>query len=537
MRVVAAAVVVAIGLLGVACSDGSDGTTTTSIDGATVTGTGPRDGGTLAVAVAAPPARWSPTAGEWSASELEAARAVYDTLLARDENDTPVPELLERITPSSNAAIWTLTVREGVTFHDGTVLDSSIVAFALDAQRAAPSTAALLAPIASVVATDARTVVVTMTSPWSTFPQLLTGRIGTIALPATTLGLTPTPIGTGPFSFGTIEPDGTVAFVRNTTYWKKGFPHLDGVRFVPIPEAADRVTAVVEGRVGMSPVDDPRQLARLADLPGRDSRYTIHEDRNAEKPKVSILLDTGRAPFDRIAARRAVSLATDRQQILEQAFSGEGTIARGLVSDTSPWFTDHGSPGRDLERARKEVADYVAETGQPLTFHLLVPPDTILARVASVWRVQLASAGIDVVVDPVDDGAIALSTLTGQFQATLGIGFSDAHPDSYEPFFRGIPAEQQAITPNLTRYINPLITKAFADARSTTDAARQIDDYRTVQDQVFVDLPVLFLVQLREIVLTTTKVRDVGGWSTGSGDGALSRDGATISLTKVWLAN
>jgi len=531
-------VAVAIGLLATACGGGSDGSTTvTTGDGGSIAGTGPHDGGTLSIAVASAPTRWSPTTGDWTTSELQAARAVYDTLLERDANDNPSPGLLEKAVASSNGSVWTLTLRPDVLFSDGTPLDAGIVAFALDSQRLSPSSSALLSPIASIATPDASTVVVTMYSPWTTFDQLLTGRIGTIALPATIRGEITTPIGTGPFTYSAVEPDGTVVVVRNTGYWRKGQPHLDAVRFVTIPEAADRVDAVVDGRVGMTAVDEPRQLARIEQLPGGSNRFVIHEDRNAEKPKVSILLDTGRAPFDRISARRAVSYATDRQQILERAFAEQGTIARGIMSDTSPWFTDHGTPTRDLERARREVAEYEAETGEPLTFHLLVPPNTTLERVASLWKIQLAAAGIEVEIDPVDRATIDLATFTGQYQSALGVGFSNAHPDAYEPFFRGIPAEQQALTTNLTRYINPLITRAFADARSTTDATRQLDDYRTLQDQVFVDVPVLFLVQMRDVVLTSPTIRDVGGWSTGSGDPALSDDTVTISLARVWIAD
>lgn len=534
-----AVLVVSMAVLAVAGCSGSNASpaaTTESTDSAITAPSGPIDGGTLDIAVAAAPSKWAPNSGPWTTDELQAARAVYDRLMVRDSNDQPVPELLSKASANSNFTSWTLVVREGVTFSDGSPLTSEIVAFNLRAQQADPSNADLLAPISAITTPDAQTVVVSMFTPWSTFPQLLTTRLGTIAAPATLLGFDPRPIGTGPFVWFGVDEAGITIVVKNPTYWKKGLPHLDGVRFLPIPEAADRVTAALEGKVGMVAIDEPRQLQRLETVPNREGKITLHDDRNAERPKVNIAFETGRAPFDRISARRAVALATDRTEILSKAFAGQGSIARGMVSDTSPWFVDHSRSARDLDRARKQVEEYTKETGVPLAFRLLVAPDTTLERVASLWRGQLEEVGIDMTIDLVDPQTLSLAAVLGQFQAILQVGFDSSHPDAYEPLFRGIPAQQSVVSGNTTRYISPLVTKSFADARTTADVTRQVDDYGTIQEQVAIDIPYLFLVQVREVVVTTPKLRDVTNWSSGSGAGGLGQEDATVSLAQMWLA-
>lgn len=493
------------------------------------------DGGSLAIAVPTAPGSWSPV-DRWTTADLQAARAVYDPLMVRDRNGRVVPELAEKVTSSSNHSVWTITVRSGIAFSDGTALDAAVVAANLQAQVAAPVNAGLLDPVSSITVTDRSTVVVTMYTPWSTFPEVLTTRIGYIAAPVTLAGFSRGPVGTGPFTWSRVEPDGSVVVVANRGYWRRGLPRLDEVRFVPIADAAERVDAVLAGRVQMVAVDEPRQLSRLDALANRDSTVVINEDRNAERPKVNIALETGRPPFDRVTARRAVALATDRAEILEKAFDGQGTIARGMVSDTSPWFTDLGGTGRDLDRARKLVEEYTAETGVPLTFRLFVPPDTTLQRVASLWRLQLSQAGIEVVVEPVEPGVVDLLGVTGQYQALVQIGFGAAHPDAYYPLFRGIAAEQSVVSTNITRYINPLVTKAFIDARSTMDSTRQVDDYRIVQEQVTVDVPYLFLVQVRQVILTTPAVRGLTSWTSASGSEGLGLDDATVALAQVRVA-
>jgi peptide/nickel transport system substrate-binding protein len=496
---------------------------------------GPRDGGTLDIGVPAALASWSPAGPAWSAAELQGARAVYDRLVTRDVDDVPVPDLAASVTPNADFTVWTVAVRPGVTFHDGTPLDAIAVAANLTAQRTAPDAAALLVPIASVQATNATTVVVTMATPWSTFPQVLTTQVGYIAAPSVLTGASATPIGTGPFAYTGVALDGSVTLTRNASYWKSGLPHLDAVRFVTIPEASARVDAVIDGTVDLVAVDEPRQLSRLDDL-GDASGVVVVDDRNGERPKVNLAFETGRPPFDHITAQRAVGLATDRDAILETVFDGQGTIARGMLSDASPWFSDHTAPARDVERARKQAEEYTKETGEPLSFKLLVPADPTLAHVASLWRVQLAQAGIDLQLEPVDEPTLVVATLLGQFQAALGVGFADPHPDLYEPLFRGIPAEQPAINTNITRYVNPVVTKAFADARQTVDVTRQVDDYRIVQEQLSVDDPYLFLVQVRSVVVVSSKVKDMTSWAAGSGDSSLVDEATTLSLAQVWLA-
>ena len=538
MARLSAVLVASMAVLAVTGCSGSNATpaaTTESTD-STIAPSGPVDGGTLDIAVAAAPSKWAPNSGPWTTDELQAARAVYDRLMVRDSNDQPVPELLSNVSANSNFTSWTLVVREGVSFSDGSPLTSEVVAFNLRAQQADPSNVDLLAPISAITTPDAQTVVVSMFTPWSTFPQLLTTRLGTIAAPATLLGFDPRPIGTGPFVWFGVDEAGITIVLKNSTYWKKGLPHLDAVRFLPIPEAADRVTAVLEGKVGMVAIDEPRQLQRLEAVQDREGKITIHDDRNAERPKVNIAFETGRAPFDRISARRAVALATDRAEILSKAFAGQGSIARGMVSDTSPWFVDHSSSGRDVERAKKLVEEYTEETGVPLTFRLLVAPGTTLERVASLWRGQLEEAGIDMAIDLVDPQVLSLAAVLGQFQAILQVGFDSSHPDAYEPLFRGIPAQQSVVSGNTTRYISPLVTKSFLDARTTADVTRQVDDYGTIQEQVAIDIPYLFLVQVREVVVTSPKLRDVTNWSSGSGTGGLGQDDATVSLAQMWLA-
>ena len=532
--------VVVVLALAVACSSSGPTSEPTASDPPSSTSSsttpegGPRAGGTLRIGVPATATSFAPAGRAWNAAELQTARGVYDRLMVRDNDDVAQPDLATAVSQSDDHTVWTITLRPGVVFHDGTPLDAAVVAANLEAQRSSPDAAALLAPIASVQVTDATTMVVLMATPWSTFDQVLTTQVGYVASLSTLAGASAVPIGSGPFSYAGVAMDGSTSLVKNPSYWKPGLPYLDQVTMVPIAEAADRVDAVLAHTVDLVAVDEPRQLSRVDDL-GDTPGVAIVEDRNGERPKVAIAFETGRAPFDHINARRAVGLATDREELLDKAFGKQGTIARSMLSDASPWFSDHTPPQRDLARSREEAAKYTAETGQQISFELLVPPDPTVAHVASMWRLQLAQAGIDVQIVPSDQAAIDAATLAGQYQTAIGVGFSDAHPDLYEPLFRGIPAVQPEMNTNITRYVNPAVTKAFADARQTVDIARQADDYRIVQEQLAVDDPYLFLIQVRSVSLAATTLRDLGSWVPGSGSSELGDEATTVSLTTPWF--
>ena len=511
----------------------------------------PVDGGVLRVASGPLPADLSPAASVWDTSAQQLARGLYDRLAVYDVNNLPRPELAESIESDATFTRWTIRVRRGVLFHDGTPFDASAVVANLEAQRTSPLGTHLLTPVTTVVATNSRTVVVTMSTSWSTFPEVLATQIGAMASPGTLVAAgAVAPIGTGPFRFPPVDgqggeaPDsvvtvtpavtGEVQLVRNPSYWRAGLPRLDAVRFLVIPEPGSRVSAVLRDEADLVSTDRPAQLSRL-DGAAADGTVRVTEDRNAEAPKVAIALDTARAPFDSITARRAASLATDREQLSKLAMQGQGTVARGIISDPSPWYTDLPEPVPDLNRAKDEVASYIAEFGQPITAELLVPDDPFLLSIATVWRAQQATVGITITIKPVPLAELGDLTARGQYQAALVEGFVSPHPDLYEPLLRGLPGEQPAVNLNITRYVNPLITQAFADARATSDPALQVDTYRVVQEQLFLDVPWLFLLQLRQVVATSPSVRDVTGGLIAAGGRGLGQDGAAIALAPLRL--
>ncbi|MCZ7629588.1 MAG: ABC transporter substrate-binding protein [Microthrixaceae bacterium] len=107
------------------------------------------------------------------------AQTIYDTLTIPDAEGNYVPFLAESVEPNAEYTEWTIKLRDGVTFHDGTALDSTVVKNNIDAWRGKyPARKALLTQfvytnIAAVEVVDDLTVKVTTTTPWPSLPSYL----------------------------------------------------------------------------------------------------------------------------------------------------------------------------------------------------------------------------------------------------------------------------------------------------------------------------------------------------------------------------
>ncbi len=496
-----------------------------------------RRGGRLALAVGVDPSSWNPAGPSWDASAMQVARSIYDRLAVYSENNQLLPELAESFEPNATFTEWAITLRPDITFSDGTPLDAEALRVNLEAQRSSPDAGATLRLVQSVFVTGPLTVNVTMSSPWSTFPELLTTQVGFIASPGTLAtpegGLAP--IGTGAFTITDWNPGHTATLDRNASYWKPELPLLDGVDVWFVADAATRTQALVDRSVDMILTDAPGQEAILVTA-GRQGGLTVLTDPQGEQPKLTFVLNVATTPFLDPVARRAVHEATDRDAMGRAAFDGVARPARGMVTDESAWFNDRAPIDHDVTRARDDAARFAQTWGIPLAFTLLTSPDPVDLRFASLWQAQLAEAGIAATIDVQPAEIVADRAARGDFDAVVRSLFSDWHPDlSYTRLHQAEITNLGVPGPNLNRFGTRAIDTALDDARATADLAEQVDAYRTMQNEVIESQAFLFLLRLPRTVAAAPNVRDLEAWTTASGDSGLETEGGTVSLTDVWL--
>jgi peptide/nickel transport system substrate-binding protein len=142
----------------------------------------PVRGGTLVYAVEADTSQpWLPDQMLCAAACYSTVgRTVYEPLTIGGTDGEPHPYLLESFSPNGDSTVWTLVVRQGIKFHDGTDLNADAVAFNLERTRNSALVAKAVQPISGIQSDGAYTVTVTMSTPWAAFPVYLQSQLGRI---------------------------------------------------------------------------------------------------------------------------------------------------------------------------------------------------------------------------------------------------------------------------------------------------------------------------------------------------------------------
>ncbi len=497
----------------------------------------PDPGETLVIGVDSEGPGWNPATDRWSPPQLQVARSVYDRLAVYDAGYQLQPQLATAITSNDDFTEWTVGLRQGISFSDGTLLDATAVAANLEAQRSSPLFGPLLRPVTAVTVVDPLTVRLSMSSPWSTFAHVLAGQPGFMAAPAT-LGAPAgsPPIGSGPFIFEGSVPGQSVRLVRNPSYWL-GPPELAAVELQVIQGASARADALESGRIDMGLFGEPATIAALrTQAEASDGQVQLVLDRESEAPKLTIVLDTAQGPFIDLDARVALDAATDRGAWWDAGSNGVLRPALGPAADESVWFQGDPLPIRDLGSARAAAQRYAERYGTPLSFTLLVPTDEPSTRMATLWRAQLAEVGVAVELVPLPVTEIRRRAEVGDFQAAMLPMFGTWHPDFWYPsLHRADMTNLGTPGPNYARYGSIAIDEALEAARASDDLAVQVDRFRAVQTAVNNSGAYLFAVRLAQAVAATGDVVNLTSWTTAAGSPGLGSEGGTVSLANIQL--
>lgn len=271
---------------------------------------------------------------------------VYDTPIEVTGSGEYVPELATDWTVSDDGLVWTMTIVEGATFHDGEPLTAADVAFTIELYRdteAFPFLPSYAAPFTGIEAPDATTVVLTTEEPLNTFESYM-AFIYVLPMHIWEAEADPVDfqnaemIGSGPFSLVEATQGEFVELATNTDYWDT--PALvDGVILRTIDNADARITALTTGEVdaisefpatAVSTLQNTEDVAvHIAAVAAGGSLRDVFFNMTAEEdcpPDLGVC--SGHPALKDLAVRRALATAVDKQQIVDVATLG--TAAPGL---------------------------------------------------------------------------------------------------------------------------------------------------------------------------------------------------------------
>ncbi|WP_228812001.1 ABC transporter substrate-binding protein [Nocardia flavorosea] len=354
----------------------------------------PVEGGTLSFATYSPVSSLDPTVtvatGPTGGTELA---AVYDVLMRYDyDSQTFEPQLAQSLQESPDRLTWTMRLREGVRFSDGTPFDAHAVVASIERYN---TRRGLYAPlytkmVHSTTAKDATTVEFRLEQPWSNFPAILAYGHGMIVAPSSQQGDTFTPIGAGPFSVVNLRPQQELELKARSDYWG-GAPHLDGLKFVAIAGEQPKIEALRTGGVQMIYLRNAETVnAATAEFPGFVSTYsmtTIGQINSAP----------GRPGADR-RVRQAMAYAIDTDILNQRARGGQEIMGTDLFQPWSQWHGDTTGITPDPVKAKQLLDQAVADGFDgKVTYVGINDPDA--QEVALAVQAQLNAVGFDASIE------------------------------------------------------------------------------------------------------------------------------------------
>lgn len=428
---------------------------------------------------------------------------LYDGLTQFDLSQEDAPSALggglAESWTTDDAVNWTFTMREGVTFHDGTPWNASAAVFNLDRYTnpdsefftpgLAGAAGLFTQSIAAYEAIDDSTLTITTNRPWSHLPAdlaLLPMGSPTAVQQLGNDGFAASPVGSGPFMFESIEPGERLVMAANPHYWR-GAPQVARLIVRPVPDATARVAALRAGEVNWI------EYASPDDVPGlRDDGFQVISNTYSQVWRG--VFDTSKPPWDDPLVREAANLAIDRSAIAEFLLSATAEPAFQTAPRSDPGY-DPNLAGyqQDLDRARELLAQAGVPDGFSTTASVPTAGSGNMLPVPMAERVKadLAEIGIDVEIQTGEWGAIFGEYNSGQMP--LGADMTMWASTFVLPGLWSLWFHSQSPANN-GRLADPDLDALLGALEATTDPAPRADLFRQVNHQMFVGHPWLLVV-------------------------------------------
>lgn len=454
---------------------------------------------TLTYVMAYPPVRLDPPNIEDSGS-AHIAIHVTEPLVMIGADNTLQPHLATSWTANEDASVWTVELREGVNFTDGTPFNAEAVKFSIERvldPEVPTSQRGRLAQIAEVTVVDEYTVDIILTEPYSDLPFLLAQTASFIVSPtaARELGedFGSSPVGTGPFIVDSFVSNESATLHKNPDYWQEtGNVEILHVRRVS--EYNTRRGMLETGEAQLIQDVLPEDLAALSEVPG----VTVVTRSSTRQFMIS--MNVMQEPLGDVRVRQALNYAVDKEAITEFLFNGTAIVADSPVPSSAAGYTPIGAYPYDPERAR----ELLAEAGYPDGFEINLwgpTPGRLLMGTETTEQVQadLANIGVRATITQ-NDGAANIEMITLPPEESLQAGKGLMYLGG--PAARGIQAffndffHTDSWAPNAANrnfYSNPRVDELIDEAGRTGDPERKQELYDELQAILMEDAPWIYL--------------------------------------------
>jgi peptide/nickel transport system substrate-binding protein len=457
----------------------------------------PQRGGVVNLSMFEDPDTLDPTlAGTAGAREafINMCEKLYDI----DADGAIVPQLATALPEvSEDGLTMTIPVREGVKFNDGTPFDAAAVAMSIERHRTFEGSKrkSELSSITATTAPDATHVVLTLAKRDAALTAQLSDRAGMVMSPAqlTALGADfgNSPVCVGPFEFVERVAGDHITLQRSDDYYDSEHVYLDQVIYHPI---GDETVRSANLRSGDLQLVDRLATTDVAAFKGDPAFVVVERTSNAYTGlTVNIANANGIAgepgavdnPLSNDGLREAFDKAIDRDQINQLVYNGLQVAGCGPISPANPYYDGVACPARDLDGARALVQ--ASGVATPIQVELKMASSPVNVRLGELLQSQVAEAGFELAVTPLDNVTAFQDQNDGNFDIMLAPWSGRVDPDANIYRF-----QYSTGTDNYPRAVDPEIDALLDQARSEYDPAVRKDLYHQIVERLKVRRSVIY---------------------------------------------
>ena len=416
---------------------------------------------------------------------------LYEGLVKPTSDGGFIPAVASDYIISDDAKTYTFTLRDGITFHDGTPVTIEDVKYSIDRYAEIQGeSSAFSSLVDSVEVQDDKTLVVNLKESYSEFLPMMTIAI----IPQSNEDPAGNPIGTGPFKYVSYTPGQNLELEKYDGYWQEGVPSLDSVEFKFI---ADVDTAFVELQAGT--IDILKYLTAA-------QAETLGDDYNIVQGSMNLVhamyLNSAYEPLSKTEVRQALCYAVDRDAINNFIFGGKShIIGSHMIPAMSKYYEPEAETvySYDPEKAKELLADAGYADGFDLE---ITVPSSYSQHVDSAQIIadELSQVGINVTLNQVEWSTWLQDVYKGgNFQATV-IGFDGTlAPSDWLKKYVTDDAK------NFMHYSNTEYDDVFNTAYTTVDDDVKVENYKKAQMILAEDAAAVYIEDPANLVAVSKK--------------------------------
>lgn len=469
LSVAALAVVALVAMVLAGCGGG--GSTTAGASGET-----PTKGGTLEMSQGPEITTLDPTVAIDQQS-IQVLSQIMEPLFKANAEAEVEPCLALRAEPAEDDRSWTIDLRKGVKFSDGTPMTAEDVVFSIEAARNSVNWGSLFEAFQQVKATSPSTVLITTKEPVPAMEAILSS-YSTVVVPKDYGGKTEKqfaqePLGTGPYELGRWDRGQSLSLTKNPGYWESDRPFLDEIVIKAVPDDSSRVAQIHGGdleAIEKAPFAQLKELETSPDLVVEAEQFGFSR---------YLALNSRGKLFGDERIREAINIAIDRNAVVETAMRGYGKLGAAFLAPEIPYHDSELTPPKqDIARAKQLVAE-AKKDGASTSFTILTAAGAAYDNLSSqIIQQDLEEAGFTIELQPLDESALYEKLGTGDFEAALGgLGPGILDPSENTAFYIGTEAY-------FTGADTTQVAKLAAEGSAEVDPAKRQQIYYRIQQIV-----------------------------------------------------